>query len=254
MIETRGVVKRHGSTTVLHSVDTQIPAGKFTAIIGPNGAGKSTLLSMISRLAPISAGQVLINGLDVATTASDALAKVMAILRQENQASLRLTVRDLVSFGRFPHSKGRMTPEDTRHVDQALDFLQLDELAERYLDELSGGQRQRAYIAMVLCQDTPYILLDEPLNNLDMAHAVRMMQLLRRLVRERGKTVVVVLHDINFASCYVDHIIAMKQGHVVREGTPLEVVRDEVLTRLYGIPVSVHEIKGQRLCHYFDLA
>ncbi|WP_284337408.1 ABC transporter ATP-binding protein [Comamonas sp. NoAH] len=251
MIETENVVKTHGSTTVLHGVSVTIPEKQFTAIIGPNGAGKSTLLSMVSRLAPITSGTAYVAGLDVSKTASDALAKVMAILRQDNQSALRLTVRDLVGFGRFPHSKGRMTPEDVQHVNQALDFLQLQELADRYLDELSGGQRQRAYIAMVLCQDTPYILLDEPLNNLDMAHAVSMMKLLRRMVDERGKTVVVVLHDINFASCYADHIIAMKSGHVANQGPPLEVVRDEVLSVLYGIEVSVHEIKGQRLCHYF---
>ena len=218
MIETHKVAKTHGSTTVLHGVSVQIPVGQFTAIIGPNGAGKSTLLSMVSRLDAITSGSAHVAGLDVAKTASDALAKVMAILRQDNQSTLRLTVRDLVGFGRFPHSKGRMTAEDVQHVNQALEFLQLTPLADRYLDELSGGQRQRAYIAMVLCQDTPYILLDEPLNNLDMAHAVSMMKLLRRLVNERRKTVVVVLHDINFASCYADHIIAMKNGHVAFAG------------------------------------
>lgn len=251
MIETRDIVKRHGSTTVLHGVTVQIPDGQFTAIIGPNGAGKSTLLSLVSRLMPISSGTASVAGLDVATTGSDALARVMAILRQDNQSTLRLTVRDLVGFGRFPHSKGRMTADDLRHVDEALHYLHLQDLSERFLDELSGGQRQRAYIAMVLCQDTPYILLDEPLNNLDMAHAVTMMKLLRRMVDERGKTVVVVLHDINFASCYADHIVAMKDGTVAYIGPPATVVRDEVLSPLYGIPVSVHEVRGQRLCHYF---
>lgn len=251
MIETRQVVKRHGNHTVLHGVSVQIPDHKFSAIIGPNGAGKSTLLSMVSRLDAITSGSAHVAGLDVAKTASDALAKVMAILRQDNQSALRLTVRDLVGFGRFPHSQGRMTAQDLQHVDEALAFLQLEALADRYLDELSGGQRQRAYIAMVLCQDTPYILLDEPLNNLDMAHAVSMMKLLRRMVDERGKTVVVVLHDINFASCYADHIIAMKDGHVAHEGSPNQVVQDEVLSGLYGIDVSVHEVKGQRLCQYF---
>ena len=251
MIETRKVVKVHGTTTVLHGVDVQIPAGQLTAIIGPNGAGKSTLLALVSRLAPITSGTASVAGLDVGKTASDALAKVMAILRQDNQSALRLTVRDLVGFGRFPHSKGRMTAEDLRHVDEALEYLHLQELADRFLDELSGGQRQRAYIAMVLCQDTPYILLDEPLNNLDMAHAVTMMKLLRRMVDERGKTVVVVLHDINFASCYADHILAMKDGRVAYEGSPLQVVQDAVLSSLYGLEVSVHEVKGQRLCHYF---
>ena len=251
MIETRDIVKRHGSTTVLHGVSVQIPEKKLSAIIGPNGAGKSTLLSLVSRLMPMSGGSATVAGLDVATSASDALARVLAILRQDNQSTLRLTVRDLVGFGRFPHSKGRMLADDLRHVHEALQYLQLDTLADRFLDELSGGQRQRAYIAMVLCQDTPYILLDEPLNNLDMAHAVTMMKLLRRMVDERGKTVVLVLHDINFASCYADHILAMQDGRMAYMGPPETVVCDEVLSRLYGIPVTVHEIQGQRLCHYF---
>ncbi len=251
MIEVRDLLKRHGGTAVLQELNFDVPERALTAIIGPNGAGKSTLLSLVSRLMPITAGKVRVAGLDVATTPTEALARIMAILRQDNQSTLRLTVRDLVGFGRFPHSKGRLGPEDLRHVDEAMEYLQLTPLAERFLDELSGGQRQRAYIAMVLCQDTPYILLDEPLNNLDMAHAASMMKLLRRLVNERQKTVVVVLHDINFASCYADHIIAMQDGHVAHEGPPLAVVTDEVLSTLYGMEVSVHEVKGQRLCHYF---
>ncbi|MDR6727856.1 iron ABC transporter ATP-binding protein [Delftia lacustris] len=251
MIEVRDLLKRHGGTTVLQELNFNVPERALTAIIGPNGAGKSTLLSLVSRLMPITEGQVLVAGRDVATTPTEALARIMAILRQDNQSTLRLTVSDLVGFGRFPHSKGRLGPEDVRHVDEALEYLQLTPLAERFLDELSGGQRQRAYIAMVLCQDTPFILLDEPLNNLDMAHAVSMMRLLRRAVTERGKTVVMVLHDINFASCYADHIIALKDGRLAVAGTPAEVVQDEVLSTLYGIPVSVHEVKGRRLCHYF---
>ena len=251
MIEVRDLLKRHGGTTVLQELNFNVPERALTAIIGPNGAGKTTLLSLVSRLMPITEGQVLVAGRDVATTPTEALARIMAILRQDNQSTLRLTVRELVGFGRFPHSKGRLGPEDVRHVDEALEYLQLTPLAERFLDELSGGQRQRAYIAMVLCQDTPFILLDEPLNNLDMAHAVSMMGLLRRAVTERGKTVVMVLHDINFASCYADHIIALKDGRLAVAGTPAEVVQDEVLSSLYGIPVSVHEVKGRRLCHYF---
>ncbi|OLE92181.1 MAG: iron ABC transporter ATP-binding protein, partial [Delftia sp. 13_1_40CM_3_66_6] len=169
MIEVRDLLKRHGGTAVLQELNFDVPERALTAIIGPNGAGKSTLLSLVSRLMPITAGKVRVAGLDVATTPTEALARIMAILRQDNQSTLRLTVRDLVGFGRFPHSKGRLGPEDLRHVDEAMEYLQLTPLAERFLDELSGGQRQRAYIAMVLCQDTPFILLDEPLNNLDMA-------------------------------------------------------------------------------------
>lgn len=150
MIEVRDLLKRHGGTAVLQELNFDVPERALTAIIGPNGAGKSTLLSLVSRLMPITAGKVRVAGLDVATTPTEALARIMAILRQDNQSTLRLTVRDLVGFGRFPHSKGRLGPEDLRHVDEALEYLQLTPLAERFLDELSGGQRQRAYIAMVL--------------------------------------------------------------------------------------------------------
>ncbi|GAB2825683.1 ABC transporter ATP-binding protein [Comamonas piscis] len=251
MIETDKLRKTHGTTTVLHDVTLRIPQGRLTAIIGPNGAGKSTALSLISRLMPMTSGQVRIEGQDINTTASDALARVMAILRQDNQSALRLTVRDLVAFGRFPHSKGRLTEEDRVQVDAALNYLHLQPLSERFLDELSGGQRQRAYIAMVLCQNTRYILFDEPLNNLDMAHAVGMMKLLRQAVQDAGKTVVVVLHDINFAASYADHIIAMKAGALYCEGPPEVVVRDEVLSDLYEIPVQVHELNGRRFCDYF---
>ena len=251
MIETENLRMTHGSTTVLHDVSLRIPQGQLTAIIGPNGAGKSTALSLISRLVPMTSGTVRIEGQDISTTASDALARMLAILRQDNQSALRLTVRDLVAFGRFPHSKGRLTLEDKAHVDRALAYLKLEPLQERFLDELSGGQRQRAYIAMVLCQDTRYILLDEPLNNLDMAHAVGMMKLLRQAVQDTGKTVVVVLHDINFAASYADHIIAMKDGRLYGVGSPQAVVRDEVLSDLYEIPVRVHEVGGRRLCDYF---
>ncbi len=251
MIETTNLRKTHGSTTVLHDVNLQIPQGQLTAIIGPNGAGKSTALTLISRLVPITSGTVRIEGQDITTTASDALARMMAILRQDNQSTLRLTVRDLVAFGRFPHSKGRLTAEDKVHVDKAIAYLKLEALEGRFLDELSGGQRQRAYIAMVLCQDTRYILLDEPLNNLDMAHAVGMMKLLRQAVQDTGKTVVVVLHDINFAASYADHIIAMKAGRLYCEGTPAQVVQDAVLSDLYEIPVRVHMVDGRRFCDYF---
>ena len=174
----------------------------------------------------------------------------LAILRQDNHLPLRLTVRDLVAFGRYPHSGGRLTLADKEHVDRAIDYLELEPLADRYLDEMSGGQRQRAFVAMVLCQDTRYVLLDEPLNSLDMKHAVAMMGTLRRAADELGKTVVLVLHDINFASCYADRIVALKQGRVACQGTPEELVRTEVLSGLYTLPIAVHEIDGRRICVY----
>lgn len=253
MIEAKTLSKRYNDRLVVQDVSLQIPRGGVTAIIGPNGAGKSTLLSMISRLTPMSAGSAEIDGMDVTRTPGPELARRLSILRQHNQTSLRLSVRDLVAFGRFPHSGGRLTAEDQRHIDEALDYLSLNEFQDRHLDELSGGQRQRAYVAMVMCQDTDYVLLDEPLNNIDMRFAVDMMQLLRRAADEKGKTVVVVLHDINFASCYSDHIIAMRGGQLAWQGTPDEVMRDEILSELYEIPMQVHELNGQRICVYFRM-
>ena len=253
MIETRGVSKRYGDTLVVDDVSLSIPKGGFTSIIGPNGAGKSTLLSMISRLTPMNAGSVVVDGMDITRTPGNVLARRLAILRQDNQTSLRLSVRELVAFGRFPHSGGRLTAEDMRHVDEAMDYLRLNEYRDRPIDELSGGQRQRAYVAMVMCQDTDYVLLDEPLNNIDMRFAVDMMQLLRRAADEKGKTVVVVLHAITFASCYSDHIIAMRSGKPVYQGTPQEIIRDEVLRDLYEMDIGVHEVKGQRICVYFRM-
>ena len=251
MIATRGLSKKYQDTLVVDDVSINISKGGLTSIIGPNGAGKSTLLSMISRLTPMSAGSVEVDGLDVTRTPGPELAQRLSILRQHNETTLRLTVRDLVAFGRFPHSGGRLTDVDQQHIDEAIHYLALEEYQHRHLDELSGGQRQRAYVAMVMCQDTEYVLLDEPLNNIDMHHAVGMMQLLRRAADEKGKTVVVVLHDINFASCYSDTIIAMRAGTLAYQGTPQQVIRGEVLSDIYQLPMQVHEINGQRICVYF---
>lgn len=251
MITTHALSKKYQDTLVVNEVSLSISKGGLTAIIGPNGAGKSTLLSMISRLTSMSAGSVMIDGLDVTRTPSSELAKRLSTLRQHNESTLRLSVRDLVAFGRFPHSAGRLTAEDQLYIDDAIHYMALEDYQHRHLDELSGGQRQRAYVAMVMCQDTDYVLLDEPLNNIDMQHAVGMMQLLRRAADEKGKTVVVVLHDINFASCYANHIVAMRHGQVAYQGAPEEIICSDVLSELYAIPMQVHELNGQRICVYF---
>lgn len=251
MIEISNVRKSYGDTIVVRDVSLQIPRKGITSIIGPNGAGKSTLLSMISRLVPMNAGTVTVDGLDVTNTPSDVLAKRLSILRQDNRVGSRLTVRDLVEFGRYPYSKGRLTPEDHAQAARAIGFLGLETLADRFLDELSGGQRQRAYVAMVLCQDTDYVLFDEPLNNLDMKHAVGMMKLLRQAADELGKTVVLVLHDINFASCYSDYIVAMRDGAVAHHGTPGEVMTRDVIRGVYDMDVEIQEIGGQRISIYY---
>ncbi|TRM51711.1 ABC transporter ATP-binding protein [Achromobacter sp. LC458] len=251
MIEIDKVSKHYGDSVVVDDVTLQLPANGVTAIIGPNGAGKSTLLSMVSRLLPASTGRIHVDGLDVMRADSRELARRLSILRQDNHLPLRLTVRDLVAFGRYPHTGGRLTVDDKTHIDRALAYLNLQPLAGRYLDEMSGGQRQRAFVAMVLCQDTRYVLLDEPLNSLDMKHAVAMMGTLRRAADELGKTVVLVLHDINFASSYADRIVAMRQGRVAYQGTPAELIRPEVLSPLYELPIDVHEIGGKRICVYY---
>ncbi|MFV2198420.1 ABC transporter ATP-binding protein [Nocardiopsis sp. LOL_012] len=251
MITLTGVRKEYSGEVAIGPVDLRIPKGGVTALVGPNGAGKSTLLTMVGRLLGMDRGTIDIAGHDVARTASKDLAKVVSILRQENHFVTRLTVRQLVAFGRFPHSRGRLTTADEEAVSRAVDFLDLTDLEHRYLDQLSGGQRQRAYVAMVLCQDTEYVLLDEPLNNLDMRHSVQMMKHLRRAAEELGRTVVIVLHDINFAGHYADRICAVKDGSVVEFGTPDEIMTDDVLTRVFETPVTVVEGPNGPLAVYY---
>jgi len=251
VIEVQGVSKRYGSATVVDNVSVTIRKGGITSIIGPNGAGKSTLLSLISRLSSLDGGRICVDGLDVSTTPSDKLARRLSILRQENHFAARLTVKDLVAFGRYPYSKGRPTIEDRGHIEAALSYMNLDALRDRFLDELSGGQRQRAFVAMVLCQDTDYVLLDEPLNSLDMKHAVGMMRQLRKTADELGKTIVLVLHDINFASCYSDDIIAMRDGRIAHQGPPSDLMQSHVLHDIYDLEVDVQEVGGSRIGVYY---
>jgi iron complex transport system ATP-binding protein len=247
MIEVRNVTKAYGNTAVVADVSLDLPHPGLTVIVGPNGAGKSTLLSIMARLSPADSGSVRIGGMDVATARSDALARRVAILKQDNVMSARLTVRDLVGFGRFPHNRGRPTPVDRDRIAASIAFLNLGGLEHRFLDELSGGQRQRAFMAMVLCQDTDYLLLDEPLNSLDMRHAVETMRLLRRAVDELGKSVTVVLHDINFAAGYADRIVAMKAGRVVFDGAPGDFMSAAVLSGIYDMEIAVHRIGDRRI-------
>ena len=251
MITLENVSKNYSDSVTIGPVDLEIPRGGITALVGPNGAGKSTMLTMIGRLMGLDEGVIEVAGYDVTTTKSKDLARIVSILRQENHFITRLTVRQLVGFGRFPHSKGRLTVEDEKIVSQAIDFLDLTDLEHRYLDQLSGGQRQRAYVAMVLSQQTDYVLLDEPLNNLDMRHSVQMMKHLRNAAEELGRTIVIVLHDINFASHYANHICAMKNGGVVEFGTPAEIMTDEVLSRVFDTPVTVIDgPDGALACYY----
>lgn len=252
MIAIYGVTHSYdGATLVLDGVDLRLPKGAVTALVGANGAGKSTLLSAMARLLTPDEGRISVDELDVATAPADVVARRLAVLRQDNHVTARLTVLDLVRFGRYPHSKGRLTADCHDMVARALDYVGMVELADRYLDQLSGGQRQRAFIAMVLAQDTDYLLLDEPLNNLDMKHAAAMMAMLRRAADELDKTIVLVLHDINFASCYSDHIVAMRDGAVVAQGPPEQIMQREVLAQVFDMDIHVQDLHGLRLGIYW---
>jgi iron complex transport system ATP-binding protein len=252
MIQVRELTKLYGKKQVVENVTVDIQHGQITSFIGPNGAGKSTLLSMVSRLLDADTGEVLIDQTNSKKMKSNDFSKRVSILKQSNYMNVRLTIRELVSFGRFPYSKGRLNDEDEKMVDQAIDYMDLKDMEHSYLNELSGGQRQRAFIAMVIAQDTDYVLLDEPLNNLDMKHSVQIMKILRRLVDELGKTVVIVLHDINFASVYSDRIVALKNGRVIKDGTTDEIIQSAALKEIYDMDIPIQQMDNCRICVYFN--
>lgn len=251
MITLENVTKTYSGETTIGPINVEIPSGGITSLVGPNGAGKSTVLTMMGRLMTPDSGSITVGGLDVSKAKSNDVAKKLAILRQENHFVTRLTVRQLIGFGRYPHSRGRLTTEDERHINEALEFLNLTALQDRYLDELSGGQRQRAYVAMVLAQDTEYVFLDEPLNNLDMSHSVQMMRQLRAAADDLGRTVIVVMHDINFASRYSDNILAMNDGQVTHFDTCADTMKSAVLSEIFGTSVRIIDDVDGPLAVYF---
>jgi iron complex transport system ATP-binding protein len=250
MIEIQGLSHGYGPAPVLRNLSLTLPKGGVTALIGPNGAGKSTLLSLMARLLPIQSGRIAFDGLDVAATPSRTLALKLSVLRQETVLGTRLTVRDLAGFGRYPHCNGRPGEDDRREVAAALAQFDLDPLADRFLDELSGGQRQRAFLAMTFAQATDYMLLDEPLNNLDLTYARALMRRLRVLADDHGRTVVVVLHDINYAAAWADRIVALRDGRLVASGTPEEVIRPDVLETIYAARIDVTRHAGRLAALY----
>lgn len=253
MIEFADLTKTYGDDTVLGPVTGAFPRGGVTALVGPNGAGKSTLLTIIGRLVDATSGTASLDGRPITSFKPAELAQRLAILRQENGVNARLAVRDLVAFGRFPHSRGRLTAHDGAKIDEAIGFLGLEEFADRFLDELSGGQRQRAYVAMTLAQDTDVILLDEPLNNLDMRHQVRMMSQLRSAADALSKTIIVVVHDLNFAAAYADRIVVLRDGDIVAGGTPAEIMDSDLLTEIFRTTVRVHVLDGVPVAVYAGL-
>jgi len=252
MVDVKHVSKGYGNKDVISDVSVKIAKGKITSFIGPNGAGKSTLLSMISRLIAKDAGEIMIDGMDLTRCKNNDLAKKISILKQSNHINIRLTVKELVAFGRFPYSQGRLTKEDRKFITEAIRYMELEEIQDKFLDQLSGGQKQRAYIAMVIAQDTEYVLLDEPLNNLDMKHSVQIMKTLRKLADELGKTVIIVIHDINFASCYSDYIVALKDGKVIKEGSTDEIITTSVLKEVYDMDFKIEEINREKICVFYS--
>lgn len=226
---------------VLEALSLEIPRGKVTAIVGPNACGKSTLLRALARLIPATGGEVLLDGKAIGKQRSRSVARQLAILPQSPLAPEGLTVRDLLRRGRTPHQSAwrQWSRADAEAVDRALDLTGLTALADEPLDRLSGGQRQRAWIAMALAQDTDILLLDEPTTYLDLPHQIDLLTLVRKLNRETGRTVAMVLHDINLAARFADQMVALKQGRVAYQGAPERIVTAAMMRDVFALDCSV---------------
>lgn len=232
---------KFGARAILNNLSLTLPPQKITTIIGPNASGKSTLLRSLARLQPVSAGQVVLDGKSIHRQNNKAVARRLAILSQSPIAPEGLSVRDLVLRGRTPH-QSPLRPHrhgDTAAVERALEQTGLKSLAGQPLSVLSGGQRQRAWIAMALAQETELLLLDEPTTYLDLTHQIELLQLVHKLNRDTGRTVVMVLHDINLAARFADHLVAIKEGEILCQGPPAEVVTPDVMQDLLGLACAV---------------
>ncbi|MFE9663256.1 ATP-binding cassette domain-containing protein [Streptomyces sp. NPDC005955] len=238
-----GLTLAYEGRSVVDDLDVAIPAGRITAVIGANACGKSTLLKGLSRLLAPRRGAVYLDGQLIHSLRGKELARRLGMLPQSPVAPEGITVLDLVKRGRSPHQSWwrQWSPEDERAVYAALSATGLTEQAERSVDELSGGQRQRAWIAMALAQDTPVLLLDEPTNHLDLAHQIDILDLAVDLNRDQGRTIVLVLHDLNHACRYADHVIALKEGRIVAEGAPAAVVSQHLIAEVFGLSCTVIE-------------
>lgn len=250
MIDIVQLVKRYGKAEVLTGVSTAFQFGTVTALIGANGSGKSTLLSAVGRLIPHEEGTIRIGGEPLTHWDTRTLARHLSILRQSPDIDLRLTVEELVEFGRFPHSSGVLNEADRTAVERAIRYLDLETIRDSSIHTLSGGQKQRAFIAMNVAQDARYLLLDEPLNNLDMRHAGRIMAVLTTLAHRDGKAVVIVLHDINMAAAYADEIVALRDGRVVHVGDVESTMREEIMERVFGVAFPVVQVGRRPFCVY----
>ncbi|MER7702049.1 ABC transporter ATP-binding protein [Kitasatospora sp. NPDC097605] len=236
-LEARELTLAYEARTVAERLSLRIPDGQVTVIVGPNACGKSTLLRALGRLLKPVRGAVLLDGEELARVPTKRIAQRIGLLPQSPSAPEGIAVADLVSRGRQPHQSWwqQWSAEDEAAVAEALERTSTAELAERGVDELSGGQRQRVWIAMALAQGTDILLLDEPTTFLDIAHQVEVLDLVRRLNVERGRTIVAVLHDLNQAARYADHLVAMRDGRIVAQGPPAEVVTAELVREVFGL-------------------
>jgi len=240
-LRAQGVVLGYDDRVVVDGVDLVVPVGQVTVVVGANACGKSTLLRGLARLLAPRGGSVLLDGRDVHRTATREVARRLGLLPQTPVAPDGVTVGDLVARGRTPHQRWwqQWSAEDERAVREAMAATGVDGLADRLVDELSGGQRQRVWLATALAQETEVLLLDEPTTYLDLAHQVEVLELVAELNATRGRTVVMVLHDLNHAARYAGHVVAMKDGRVVAEGPPAEVVTEELVADVFGLACAV---------------
>ena len=236
-----GLQVGYGDRTVIDNLDISIPDGKVTTIVGPNGCGKSTLLRSLVRLLKPTEGTVLLDGTDISSMRTKDVARIIGLLPQNPVAPEGLTVSDLVSRGRHPHQSWyrQWSPEDEVAVTQALEQTNCTDLADRTIDELSGGQRQRVWIALTLAQQTDIVMLDEPTTYLDLSHSIDVLDLVDDLCHKHGKTVIMVLHDLNLAVRYSDWLIVMRDGEIITEGPPAEVITTELLEAAFGLRSQV---------------
>lgn len=257
-LQTKGLSIGYSETVIVDNLNLAVPGGKITALVGANGSGKSTILKTMARLMKPQTGGVLLDGQSIHAQSTKQVAKQLAILPQNPTAPDGLTVSELVGYGRFPHQKGfgTMTAEDRQIVRWALDVTGMTVFADRAVDQLSGGQRQRAWIAMALAQQTDMLFLDEPTTFLDMAHQLEVLELLQKLNREEGRTIIMVVHDLNHASRYAHHIVAIKSGAVICDGEPARVMTARVLREVFGIDADIvsDPRTGVPLCLPYRLA
>lgn len=248
----------YGEQTIVNDLNLTLPTGKITALVGANGSGKSTILKTMARIMKPLSGGVLLDGQLIHSQSTKQVAKQLAILPQNPTAPDGLTVAELVGYGRFPHQKGfgTLTAEDRKVIEWAIEVTAMADFYDRPVDHLSGGQRQRAWIAMALAQQTEILFLDEPTTFLDMAHQLEVLHLLQKLNREEGRTIVMVVHDLNHASRYAHHIVAIKEGTVISAGTPAQVVTPNVLREVFAIEADIvnDPRSGVPLCLPYRLA